>query len=67
MRLYLLDVTMPGRGLGRALSHQPFLLPTTWLTVGLGINIFNTLESWQDPAREAFLARCDNAQLVASR
>jgi hypothetical protein len=31
--------------------------------VGLGINIFNTLESRQDPAREAFLARCDNAQL----
>ena len=27
------------------------------------INIFNTLESRQDPAREAFLARCDNAQL----
>ena len=47
----------------RALSHQPFLLPTTWLTVGLGINKFNTLESRQDPAREAFLARCDNAPL----
>jgi hypothetical protein len=51
------------RTLTLALSHQPFLLPTTWLTAGLGINKFNTLESRQDPAREAFLARCDNAVL----
>jgi hypothetical protein len=44
------------------LSHQPFLLPITWLTVGLGFNKFKALASWQEAARKAFLARCDNAQ-----
>jgi hypothetical protein len=44
---------------------SPFLLPITWLPVGLGINKFNTLESRQDAAREAFLTRCDNASRSA--
>jgi hypothetical protein len=44
-----------------ALSHQPFLLPITWLTVGLGFNKFKALASRQEAARKAFLARCDNA------
>jgi hypothetical protein len=31
-----------------ALSHQPFLLPITWLTVGLGFNKFKGLARLQE-------------------
>ena len=46
----------------RALSHQPFLLLTTWLPVELGFNKFNASARRQQAAREPFLARCDNAR-----
>ena len=44
-----------------AVSHQPFLLLTTWLPIELGFNKFNALAPRQQAAREPFLARCDNA------
>ena len=58
------EVSLPPRAM--ALSHQPFLLPITWLPIALGTNKFNTLESRQNAAREAFLARCDNATRSSS-
>ena len=52
------------RSLETALSHQPFLLPITWLTVGLGFNKFKALARRREAARKAFVARCDNARTV---
>ena len=50
-----------------ALSHQPFLLLITWPFVRPGFNKFNGLANRQCPARDPFLARCDNAQLAKAR
>jgi len=49
------------------LSHQPFLLFTTWPVVRPGIHKFNGLASRQDAARDPFLARCDNATTTPHR
>jgi len=58
-----LAARLPGRVStpGEALSHQPFLLLTTCLSVSFGFNKFNGLASRQGATREALLAGCDNA------
>ena len=44
-----------------ALSHQPFLLVSTYLLAGVGFNKVNGLANQSMTAREPLLARCDNA------
>jgi hypothetical protein len=44
------------------LSHQPFLLVSTYPLAGAGFNKVNGLASQSRTAREPLLARCDNAR-----
>jgi hypothetical protein len=50
-----------------ALSHQPFLLVTTYLTVRLGFNKVNGLASRQCAERDPLVAGCDNALGLVSQ
>jgi RNA-directed DNA polymerase len=49
------------------LSHEPFLLVITRLSVSAGSNDSNTLADWFRAVRPPLLVRCDNARTTEAR